>query len=541
MKCLAIGAVAVLWAWQPAGFAQQAEDDLPVIQSRPVGGAPEPAKEEEPTAGPVRGQGMLLGIHGAPVESKRRAAKTAGLAVETGLRTVKVLPDGIRWGEMQTSARRRIEFGALDGVVSAYQEAGFTQVMIPLQSHSAWASKDFGRGGGRNPAPRDEYLDLYAAWVRAVVERYDGDGVADMPGLRYAVRWYEIGGAFGAEEPEPVAEYLVMLERAHAAAKLASERVIIAPAGILTTGVFRDGSAPADPEGAFAAASRLVGRSLAEVRALLDAGHAYDVVNLYAHGDPSEFAAALTWLQGEMQARGVAKPVIVGSVLVTPFVAGGPATSCTLDPEVMGVILPPAREEDRCRLASYFQRLVRKDDYTRLWVQRFASADLVKKVLLAAEHGVVLINASLTEDLSPLQDAGFAGAAGNAPWGGMLDSRGGQLRPSFFALRQLNQHMHGFTGVRRMPTADDAIRVYRIQRPRGNLWIAWVEPDTLMLPEDNVVAREIDLPVQAANVLLERMITQPGLLRSRPQLLITTAGTVTVTVGQQPVFVFPAY
>ena len=35
-------------------------------------------------------------------------------------------------------------------------------------------------------------LDGYAAFVRAVVERYDGDGVDDMPGLRLAPRYWEL-------------------------------------------------------------------------------------------------------------------------------------------------------------------------------------------------------------------------------------------------------------------------------------------------------------------------------------------------------------
>jgi hypothetical protein len=35
-------------------------------------------------------------------------------------------------------------------------------------------------------------LPAYAAWVTALVERYDGDGVDDMPGLRCAVRYWEI-------------------------------------------------------------------------------------------------------------------------------------------------------------------------------------------------------------------------------------------------------------------------------------------------------------------------------------------------------------
>jgi hypothetical protein len=41
--------------------------------------------------------------------------------------------------------------------------------------------------------PQDETLPLWRAFVRAVVDRYDGDGVNDMPGLRFQVRnWHVV-------------------------------------------------------------------------------------------------------------------------------------------------------------------------------------------------------------------------------------------------------------------------------------------------------------------------------------------------------------
>ncbi|MCL5406978.1 MAG: glycoside hydrolase family 44 protein [Patescibacteria group bacterium] len=34
--------------------------------------------------------------------------------------------------------------------------------------------------------------DKYQAWVKAVVERYDGDGISDMPGLKIPIKYYEV-------------------------------------------------------------------------------------------------------------------------------------------------------------------------------------------------------------------------------------------------------------------------------------------------------------------------------------------------------------
>lgn len=527
-----------------ASSAPAADDDLPVIQSRPLGDRPaasRPAEEAAP-AKPAPPPGIRIGMQYALIESKRHAAKVAETMGNSGVRTVKAHPGPIQWGRMQKSARRRIDFKALDGFVETYQEAGFRHLMIPLWSHSSWASKEYRPvGEGGNPTPKEQYLDAYATWVKSIVERYDGDGLADMPGLRYPVRWYEIGGAFGTEEPEPVADYVAMLERAHAAAHEASDLVLVAHAGVVTSGAFRDGPNPENLEDAFANSARLIGHSLESIRTLLQAAHAYDLVNLYAHSDPFELEASLQWIRGELETLGVPRPIIIGSSTVSPFMSGGIATSCSLDPDEMGVILPPAVESDRCRLAEHFTRLAGRDDYTVMWVHRLASADLVKKVLVAADHDVFLMNTSLIEDLDWLTSPKAQAKAGNAPWAGMLDVRGNQLRPAFFAVRQLNQHLHGYTKIQRIPAAEPGIRVYRIQRPKGELWIAWVEPDRLLLPTDEGEALEIDLPVQAANMLVERMVTRPGQLRTRPQILIATGGMVTLPVGQQPVFLFSAY
>ncbi len=53
---------------------------------------------------------------------------------------------------------------------------------------SGFDPKTYIKAGGY--VPSDE--KAYAAWVRAVVERYDGDGKDDMPGLRHKVRYWQV-------------------------------------------------------------------------------------------------------------------------------------------------------------------------------------------------------------------------------------------------------------------------------------------------------------------------------------------------------------
>ena len=51
-----------------------------------------------------------------------------------------------------------------------------------------------GLEGDTDISPAPEHLEDYRRWVRALFERYDGDGVDDMPGLVAPVRHWVLGG-----------------------------------------------------------------------------------------------------------------------------------------------------------------------------------------------------------------------------------------------------------------------------------------------------------------------------------------------------------
>ncbi len=126
-----------------------------------------------------------------------------------GVPLAKLYPDSITWGEMQPAPALPIDFSRMDRFVSEYQNAGFTELVLVLKPTSRWASKNV----LFNLAQRPQFLDLYEAWVRSVVERYDGDGKDDMPGLKHPVRFFEVGSEFSSFEPEAAEEYLPMLDR----------------------------------------------------------------------------------------------------------------------------------------------------------------------------------------------------------------------------------------------------------------------------------------------------------------------------------------
>lgn len=80
-------------------------------------------------------------------------------------------------------------------------------------------------------------VDAYLAWLTALIERYDGDGEDDMPGLMYPIRHWEVlnepemQGAELTFFQESPSAYATLLRVSYAAIKAADPLAIVLPAG----------------------------------------------------------------------------------------------------------------------------------------------------------------------------------------------------------------------------------------------------------------------------------------------------------------------
>ena len=207
----------------------------------------------------------------------------------------------------------------------------------------------------------------------------------------------------------------------------------------------------------------------------------------------------------------------------------------------MGLIIPPATEADRCRLAVYFRELEKGNRSLLGWTHRWAAADLVKRVVIAAEQGVMLINTSFIEDLARQRKKPWRGGAGISAWSGMVDLREQVRRPAFFALEQVTGHLHRYRDIQRVKADDDDLRIYRVARAAGPLWIAWVEPGQLCLPGDPRPKAEIDLPVEVSHVMVERLVMRPQDVHHTRRVVTVSKGVVTVTLSPTPVYIYASY
>lgn len=165
------------------------------------------------------------------------------------------------WGVMQKDENASIDFSKTDEVVYNAQKHGL-HLLITLFPFADWDQKTSGERC--KVSANDEMLPrkkgdfetegltyyrcnpnnwmAYEKWLTAVVERYDGDGKEDMPGLETPIHYYEIGNepdltkdprseggmVFYLDSPEHYAE---LLQKSYTTIKAADNKTQILIAG----------------------------------------------------------------------------------------------------------------------------------------------------------------------------------------------------------------------------------------------------------------------------------------------------------------------
>lgn len=133
--------------------------------------------------------------------------------VETGAAWVRPHPGPFVWDMMQPDKTSSVSFTDADAQITNYQtaELGTLATLWPFAEWDQQAStsassckvsdndqflqKNDSKGRGSYlPAHRCNPSDwqAYQKWITAVIERYDGDGTNDMPGLKVPVKYWEV-------------------------------------------------------------------------------------------------------------------------------------------------------------------------------------------------------------------------------------------------------------------------------------------------------------------------------------------------------------
>ena len=149
---------------------------------------------------------------------------------EAGLSVIRIQ---VSWKFVQPEAGR-FDFRGLDRRISALHANGLTP-FLTYASDADWATRRETRHV-QNATP--ENLAMWARFVTAVVERYDGDGQRDMPGLVRPVRYHQVANEFmGQNNPSggwagSNEELLAYINAAHDAVKSADKDAVFVLGGL---------------------------------------------------------------------------------------------------------------------------------------------------------------------------------------------------------------------------------------------------------------------------------------------------------------------
>ena len=163
----------------------------------------------------------------------------------------------LRWGDVQPYEGAPYDWGKYDNMIRALQAKNINLLpcIVPV---TRWKSSD--RGGMARPGellgPREKIgsrvlrkksrirlpsdLAAYKKFVEAAVERYDGDGINDMRGLEFPIKWWMTSHEpnhphFWGDSPE---NYAILVKNTCQAIKKADPEAKIVLAG--TAGGIRD-------------------------------------------------------------------------------------------------------------------------------------------------------------------------------------------------------------------------------------------------------------------------------------------------------------
>ncbi len=217
---------------------------------------------------------------------------------------------------------RKFDFVSMDEKVSDWQAAGY-EFLIALSM--SWENKK-----PSEFTPDEE--DCYRDYLRTFVERYDGDGQDDMPGLLEPIRYWQIESEFrtgffdigaGLDEWEnPGEEYLVLLEIANEVIKgeggAYPEAIILTIPGQFR-GIFSGYESENRKYGNYIDWDLPTGarKTLDNVKIFMSRPDLFDVVSYNNIADWSHSIGAARFLRGVMDEYGYSKPIFMSDMSYT--------------------------------------------------------------------------------------------------------------------------------------------------------------------------------------------------------------------------------
>lgn len=467
-----------------------------------------------------------------------------------GARWVRSTTGHFSWGEVETqppteNGQHRYQWQHADRLVTEWQAAGF-DIQVYTNANSQWASSQ-----PKHHFPDAQYLDDWEEYVYQLVERYDGDGDRDMPGLKRPILDYTIVEEWTSYFPGTVEEYLELLRRAYPAIKRANPSARARLVDLMMFDVF-EGNPSLDEVARRLPRDHPLRHPMWEVQEMLRHPDLFDIVEIHSLGDYSELYATAAWLRAEMEKNGYQKPLWIGDAL---------AVSSLIYPVSPTAILPSARDkdfgtsvcidpDDALRVVHWLDAVreakANQHEVALRWWRALQARELVKKTVVAIDAGFSGINhAWLIDDIPVLQQPRVTGS-----WGfqAFADAeyqltaghwRIKALRPVYHTYHLLIDKIGNCTEVTRLELGPQ-VYAYRFTVQERSVYVLWYEPGQIYFPDEKAPDPvEVQLPLSAEKAAITHIVTEIGVAEPQIEEVTAKEGTLALQVGIAPVFVEP--
>jgi len=435
----------------------------------------------------------------------------------------------VNWSNIEpnepVSGEHSYNFKYLDETVLAWQQNGYENLHIRIQSNADWAVDKSGcldLYPGRSvsyPVLQGHEQNFYD-YVYNMVERYDNDGIDDMPGLLYSVNYYELMSEaqhsfeFCVRPNIRLEEYENLLKTTYEASKAANPNAKIILSGITMEEVFAE-----YPEVHLECMTEKYPKQLKFIEESFKLTDYYDIIEFHAlMGGPTESYGFIKWLREDMK---VDKPVWVGDAfpiqVMTPK-----ANACRPQPYPNGDKI--FQSVDNVRMEKYGGTVepIEIDREVEKWYLKEQASQLVKKVVITIDAGYDVIMLGNTLDWFPWRSSG--NHLQDAGWMGLVEMNDVRLqldridemevefaRPAFHAYKQLIQKIDGFDQGEKIDFGDEKIFLYKFVVDGKELFIAWYEDGINECPHHCESEEEgtttIDLTMQLSKSIIDVKIT----------------------------------
>jgi len=305
--------------------------------------------------------------------------------------------------------------------------------------------------------PHGDSLDDFADFISAAVERYDGDGIDDMPGLSYAVRnWH-----FIEEYPMPgwsdVDTYIEALKAVHGAIKGADPTAqVIIPGLAGNYGrmfAFVDGYIEDDDAGVWGGIKfrrevlllhPFIRQEKEGYEQILSQCDYYDIVDIHLYEPKETFLEGkLAWLHDRMEEYNCRKPIWVCE-------GGGPFKNAPGDDSPQG------------------------DTYFGFWTPKENAEFVVKLFVMSAANGVERQRWGLRAT---------EGGYWHGPWEVMsLLESDWSRKPSYYTYKLLCEEIGGFNSIKEV--GKDDLKIYECNVDGAIKYIVWDREGGVFMPHD---------------------------------------------------------